>query len=83
LVGIHVKSPYFLSELNETRIFPTDLSKKQNSQISNFMTTLAVGDEMLFADGRIDREADMPNLMVAFCNFANASRNWRDALFCF
>jgi len=41
------------------------------------MTTRAVGAELSLADGRVDRQADIPNLVVAFCIFANAPRNWR------
>ena len=35
------------------------------------MKTRPVGDELFHADGR----ADMTNLMVAFCIFANASQD--------
>ena len=39
-----------------------------------------VGAELFHADGRtyerIDRQTDMTNIIVAFCNFANASKRW-------
>jgi len=48
------------------------------------MTIRPVGGQLLLADGqRTDRQTDLPNLIVAFCNFANAPKNWHDTLFCF
>jgi len=47
-----------------------------NTQISNFMNILPVGNELFHMDGqterRTDRLTDMTKLIVAFRNFANA-----------
>ena len=43
----------------------------ENKQISNFMKIRPVRDQLFHAN----RETDMTNLIVAFRNFAKASRN--------
>jgi len=50
-IGFHVKCPLFLSDFNETWIFPY-FSK--NNQISNFMKLRLMGSELLRADRRTD-----------------------------
>ena len=42
----------------------------KNTRIPNFMKIRPDGTEFFHADGRID--GDMTELIVAFCNFANA-----------
>jgi hypothetical protein len=52
----------------------------KNTHIWNFMKILPMGDELFHGDGReprqIDRHTDMTNLIVAFCNFAEAPKIW-------
>jgi hypothetical protein len=45
----------------------------EKSQIQNFINIRPVGAELFHADGR----TDMPQLTVAFRNFANAPKNPR------
>jgi len=52
-IGLHVKCPLFLSDLNETLIFSTDFRKIL--QISNFMKIRPVGAELFHADRQTDR----------------------------
>ena len=52
-IGLHVKYPVFLSDLNETWIFSKVFSK--NTQISNFMKIRPVGAELFHADVQKDR----------------------------
>ena len=54
----------------------SDFSK--NSEVLNFMKIRPVGAELFHADGR----TDMTKLLVAFRNFANASKNLPSFLFC-
>jgi competence transcription factor ComK len=63
--GLYLKYPLFLSDFNQTWIFPT-FSK--NTQISNFTKIRPVGAELFYADG----QKHMMKLTVAFRNFANA-----------
>jgi hypothetical protein len=45
----------------------------KNTQISNFMTTLLVGAEVLHAaDGRTDKQIEITRPIITFPNFANA-----------
>ena len=39
-----------------------------------------MGAKLFHADGRMDRRANMTKLMVAFCNFVNASKNNKTAM---
>jgi hypothetical protein len=69
-MGLHVKYPLFLSYFNKPWIFFDSFSK--NTEISIFMKIRPVGAELFYADpgGR----TDMTKLIVAFRDFANASR---------
>ena len=51
-VGFHVNYHLFLSKLSETCVFLDIFSK--NTDISNFLKILTVGDLMFRADGRTD-----------------------------
>ena len=65
-IGLHVKCPLFLSDLNETRIF------LRNIQNIKFHESLSSVEANLFhANGH----AYMMKLTVAFRNFANAPKN--------
>jgi len=57
------------SSSSQIEIFWTDSSKK--SLISNFMKIRPVGAELFLTD----RQTDMTKLIIAFCNFANPSKN--------
>jgi len=66
-IGIHVKNPSFLSEFNETWIFPKDFRKILKYQISWKSVQWEPSCSM-----RTNRKtADMRKLIVAFRNFAN------------
>jgi hypothetical protein len=67
----HVKYILFLSGLMKL-IFLDRFSK--NTQITNFIKIRAVGT-LFHTGGRTNGETNMTNLMVAFCNFANAHKN--------
>jgi hypothetical protein len=69
-IGLHVKCPLFLSDFNESWIFFLERFSK-NPQISNFMKIRPVAAQLFHADGR----TDMTKLIVAFRNFAKASKN--------
>jgi hypothetical protein len=66
-IGLLVWYPLFLSNFNE-RIFLDRFSK--NLQILNFTKIRPVGAELSHADGR----TDVTKLIVAFRNFAKASK---------
>jgi hypothetical protein len=68
-IGLHVKYSLFFSDCDKTWIFSTDFSK--NTQISNFIKTPPVGDELFHADGRKDGQTNMMKLTDAFRNFAH------------
>jgi hypothetical protein len=53
-VSLDVKYPLFLSDFNETWIFPDKFSK--NNKIQNLMKIRPVGAELFHADGRTDRQ---------------------------
>ena len=74
-IGHHVKYTLFLSDFNETWIFPDRFSK--NTQISNLMKIHPVGAELLHTDGQIDGQTDMTKLIVTFGNFAEMFSKWR------
>jgi hypothetical protein len=44
-------------------------------QIPDLIEIRPVGAELLHADRRADKRTDMPKLIVAFRNFANAPKN--------
>ena len=47
----------------------------ESPQIPNLMKFRLVGTELSHADGRTDRQIDMPKLTFAFRNFANEPKN--------
>ena len=59
---------------------------KKNTPISHLMKIRPVGTELFHADGQTDRQTDMTNLLVDFCNFENApkvSNPWTGSLITF
>jgi hypothetical protein len=62
-IGPHVKLLLFLSDLNETLLFLTDLMKIR-----------PVGAELFHADGRTDSQTDMTKLIFGFSKSAEASK---------
>jgi hypothetical protein len=69
-IGLHIKYPLFLSDFNETSIFLTNVWKVLKYQISWKSVQWELGCSM-----QMDRRADMTNLIVTFCNFANMLEN--------
>jgi hypothetical protein len=65
-IGLHVKYPLFLSDVNETIIISAGFGK--NTQIINLMKIHPVGAEM----SHVERRTDITKLTVAFRNFASA-----------
>jgi hypothetical protein len=65
-IGLHVKHPLFLSDLNETSIFSSDFRK---TFATKFHENRSVRDKPFHADGR----ADKTKLIISFRNFAKAS----------
>jgi len=47
----------------------------KNSQILIFMKICPVGTELFHADEKADRQTDIRELLVAFCDFAKMSKN--------
>jgi hypothetical protein len=70
--SLHVKYSVFLSDVNETWIFSTDLRKIL--KVPNFMKPHPVRVELFHEDGRTDGRTDK-KLIVAFRNFDNALNN--------
>jgi len=70
-IGLHVKYPLFLSDCNETWILWADLKKKNHYQ---FLWTSLNGSRVV-PWGRADGRTDMTNLIAAFRNFWNTSKN--------
>ena len=71
-IGPRAKYPLFLSDYNQTWIFPTDL--KKITQISNFMKICPVGADLFHTDGgrtdrKRDRRVDMMKLIFTLLNF--------------
>jgi len=68
---VHVKYPLFLSDFNETWIFPIYFSK--STQISNSMKICLVGVELFHGNGRIDGETydDAKSRFSQFCRRAS------------
>jgi hypothetical protein len=76
-IGLHVKYPLFLSDLDETWIFSTHFRKLLKYQISWKFVQRELSCSMR-TEWRTDGQTDMTKLIVAFRNFANApkSDNW-------
>jgi len=72
--GLHIKYRLLLTVFNETWIFLTDFKKK--TQKSNFMKICPVGAKMFWVDRQTDWQTDTMKVIVAFCNFANKSKNY-------
>ena len=64
----HVKYPLFLSDCNETWIFPTDFRKKAHT--SSLIKIRALGADLFYAD-----EQTTMKLIVAFRNSAKERKN--------
>jgi hypothetical protein len=62
-IGVYVKYPSFLSNLNKIRIFSTDFEK---SQIQNFLRISPLGVELFHADER----TDITKLTVLFISYS-------------
>jgi hypothetical protein len=75
-IGLHVKYPLFLSDINENLIFSTDFLKIHKYQISWKSVWWELSCSMR-TEGRTDRT----NLIVAFRNFAYAPKNAFDFAF--
>jgi hypothetical protein len=68
-IGLHVKCPLFLADVNESWIFWTDFRKIMKYQISR--RSPPPQWEPSCSCGR----TDMTNILVAFLNYTNAPRN--------
>jgi hypothetical protein len=62
-IGLNVKHPLFLSNVNETRILSTDFRKKYSN--NNFHEFRSVGAQLFHSDGR----TDMTKLISRFPQF--------------
>ena len=69
-IGLHVKYPLFLSDFNKTYILSTEFREILKYQIS-WKSVQWESSCYIQTDGRTDRQ----DLIVAFRNFANASKN--------
>jgi hypothetical protein len=69
-IGIHVEYPVMLVGFWRNLKFHDECLKNP----SNFMKIRPVGAEF-DADRETEGQTDMTKLTVAFCNFANASKN--------
>jgi len=65
-LDLHVKCPFFLSDITENSNSSTEFSR--NREIPNFMEIRPVGAQMLRADG----QTDMTKPLFASHNFPNA-----------
>jgi hypothetical protein len=76
-IGLHVKYPFFLSDLKETWIFSQIFEKYLNIK---FHKILPVRAEFFRVErrtnGRTDGGTGMTKLMVAFCCFANVTKTY-------
>jgi hypothetical protein len=70
-VGLHVKCPLSCQILMELE-FSLQIFEKYSKK---FMKICPVGAELFHAEGRMDGRTDVPILIVAFRNFANAPNN--------
>jgi hypothetical protein len=72
-LGLHVKYFLFLSDCNETRNFLTDFSKTTLN--IKFPENPSSGNQVA-PYGQTDGRTDMTKLIVAFCNFTIALKNF-------
>jgi len=72
-IGLSVEYPSFLSNCNEIWFFPTVFRKISKHQIS-WKSVLWKPSGSMRTDGRTDGRTDITKLIVAFRNFANASK---------
>jgi hypothetical protein len=70
-IDLHVNYPLLVSDFNETWGFSKDF---KNDQISNFMKIPPLKAELFHAED--GRKTEVTNLIVAFCNFAKAPKNY-------
>jgi hypothetical protein len=71
-IGLHVKYPLFLSDLNETWIFSTDFRFIFKYQVS----WKSVHWKPCFSLRKY-RRTHMTKLIVGFCNFTKTHKNWK------
>jgi len=64
-IGLHVKIPLFLSNLNKTLYFPDRVSK--NTQISDFIKIRPVAAELFHADRQTDGHDKANSRPLQFC----------------
>jgi hypothetical protein len=72
-IGLHVKCPLFLSDFNETWIVSTYFWKIFRYQIS-WKSVRWESSCSMRTDGQTERQTGVTKLIVAFRNFANASK---------
>ena len=77
--GRNVKYESFLFDFNENSIFSTDFEKSPNiicyENLPSGTRVVPCGRRDSLANRQTDRQTDMTNLIVAFLNFVNASKN--------
>jgi hypothetical protein len=69
-IGLRVQRPFFLSDFNEPCIFAIEFRKMHNYKFHENPSTRSP----VVTCGRKDRRTDMTKRIVAFRNFANASK---------
>jgi hypothetical protein len=78
-VAPYVKCLLFFSYVNKTSIFSTDLQKKIFFSKIKFNENPSSGSRVV-PYGRTDRQADMTDIIVAYCTFSNRASNWRASI---
>jgi len=71
-IGIHVKHPLFLSDINETWIFFRQISEKYSN--IKFYENPSSGSQVVQCDRRTDGRTDLTKLIVTIGNFANTPK---------
>ena len=68
-LSLQVKCPLFLTDFNETWIFPTDFEKKKKTELSYFKKICLEEAEMFHwrTDGRTDRHDEANSRFSQFC----------------